>query len=93
VRKFKGGLFTGLFIEGAGSSRVKATTRTQTRSRLVRARFPNCIDITGTDCFTLNASGAINSGISAPTHPLKAGDGEMNLDVVNEHGVDMFAGA
>ena len=58
--------------------------------RLTRARYPNCADITGVDCYTLNASGP-TSNPQAPSHDLKNDKGAFNLEVVNEHGVDMFA--
>jgi len=60
--------------------------------RLTRARFPNCADITGTSCYTLNASGpAGRSQPRAPVHDLANEPGSQNLEVMNEHGVDMFA--
>ena len=60
--------------------------------RLTRARFPNCADITGTSCYTLNASGpAGQSQPRAPVHDLASEPGSQNLEVMNEHGVDMFA--
>jgi hypothetical protein len=89
MSKFKGGLFTGMFTEGRMNE--SETQSTQSRTRLVRARYPNCEDITGTGCFTLNASGAIKSGVTAPTHDIADDPRHMNLDVVNENGVDMFA--
>jgi hypothetical protein len=65
--------FTGLFWNG---------------SRLTRARYPNCADITGTDCYRLNASGPTGH-INTPLHKLPPS--ELNLNVINQHGVDMFA--
>lgn len=58
--------------------------------RLTRARYPNCADITGHDCYTLNASGP-TSGPTAPTHDLKSEAVGYNVEVINQHGVDMFA--
>lgn len=58
--------------------------------RLTRARYPNCADITGVDCYTLNASGP-TSNPKAPSHDLQNDQGAFNLEVVNGHGVDMFA--
>ena len=58
--------------------------------RLTRARYPNCADITGVECYTLNASGP-TSNPNAPTHDLKTDAGAFNLEVKNQHGVDMFA--
>jgi hypothetical protein len=65
--------FTGLFWNG---------------SRLTRARYPNCVDITGTECYTLNASGH-TFDLRTPTRSLNTT--EYNLNVVNQDGVDMFA--
>lgn len=60
--------------------------------RLTRARYPNCADITSTSCYTLNASGpAGKKQPRAPLHDLADEPGSMNLEVMNEHGVDMFA--
>eukprot|EP00041_Stephanoeca_diplocostata_P020313 m.452328 g.452328 ORF g.452328 m.452328 type:complete len:998 (+) comp21539_c0_seq2:36-3029(+) len=72
--------FTGLFRNGR---------------RLTRARFPNCADITGTSCYTLNASGPAGKvQPRQPTHPLKQDSVQnFNLEVVNRNGVDMFADA
>lgn len=67
--------FTGLFANG---------------KRLTRARYPNCPDITGTDCYLLNASGA-TSNPKTPTAAITDIPGGINLEVKNEHGVDMFA--
>ena len=51
-------------------------------------------DISGTQCFTLNASGPAGRSPRAPTHPIEQDRGHMmNLMVMNEHGVDMFADA
>ena len=58
--------------------------------RLPRARYPNCADITGTDCYRLNAS-APTSSPQAPTVALSDITGGMNLNVVNQNGIDMFA--
>ena len=58
--------------------------------RLPRARYPNCADITGTDCYRLNAS-APTSSPQAPTIALSDVPGGMNLNVVNQNGIDMFA--
>ena len=58
--------------------------------QLPRARYPNCDDITGTDCYLLNAS-APTSSPQAPAIALKDIPGGMNLDVVNQNGIDMFA--
>lgn len=63
--------FVGLFADGV---------------RLPRARYPNCADITGVDCYTLNAS----SATSSPNTPLQhlsngiIGDVGYNLDVRNQ---------
>ena len=74
--------FTGLFggnVSTAGS-------------RLTRARYPNCADIAGTDCFILNASSAIKGRVTSPTENLfQAQRGSENLNVVNQNGFDMFA--
>ena len=61
-------------------------------SRLTRARYPNCADIAGTDCFRLNASSAIKGRVTSPTEKLfEAQRGSENLNVVNQNGFDMFA--
>ena len=46
------GLFWGNFSDASPSK------------RLTRARYPNCADITGTDCFQLNASAAIKGRVT-----------------------------
>tara|TARA_B110000208_G_C11734023_1_gene417462 strand:+ start:105 stop:1511 length:1407 start_codon:yes stop_codon:yes gene_type:complete len=78
--KFKGVRpFSGLFGNGR---------------RLTRARYPNCLDIAGTNCFTLNASGATPGGPTAPQHAYSDeawSAGGVNVEVANQHGVDMFA--
>ena len=38
--------------------------------RMTRARYPNCPDITGTDCYLLNASGKVGKDPVAPAHDL-----------------------
>ena len=58
--------------------------------RLPRARYPNCDSITGTDCYLLNASGP-SSGPNSHNVHISSIPGAYNLDVVNQHGVDMFA--
>ena len=58
--------------------------------RLPRARYPNCADITGSDCYRLNASSP-TSNPTAPSIALSDIPGGMNLNVVNQHGIDMFA--
>lgn len=68
--------FTGLFRDGR---------------RLTRARFPNCADVTSTSCYTLNASGPAGTSPNAPMTPLQNTPGSMNLEVMNQNGVDMFA--
>ena len=70
--------FTGLF--GAGK-------------RLTRARYPNCDDITGPSCYTLNASGPTAARVRSPTHDLFDDPGAENLEVKNLNGVDMFGDA
>ena len=71
-----GGSFTGLFGSG---------------QRLTRARYPNCADITGPFCFTLNSSTAIPGGPGFPMDSVLDVPGGVNLEVRNQHGVDMFA--
>lgn len=68
--------FTGLFRDG---------------ERLTRARFPNCADITSSSCYTLNASGPAGKSPQAPMTALADMPGAMNLEVMNQNGVDMFA--
>eukprot|EP00040_Diaphanoeca_grandis_P030936 m.183931 g.183931 ORF g.183931 m.183931 type:complete len:1001 (+) comp32172_c0_seq1:207-3209(+) len=68
--------FTGLFAKG---------------KRLTRARYPNCDDITSTHCYTLNASGEAGVTPNAPLTPIEDIPGGINLEVKNQHGVDMFA--
>ena len=68
--------FTGLF--GAGQ-------------RLTRARYPNCDDITGAACFSLNSSGPVAGGSAPPMADVLTVPGGTNLEVRNPRGVDMFA--
>ena len=76
--------FTGLF--------TGHTTLLGPGRRLTRARFPNCEDITGNGCFTLNASGPTPGTVKSPTHDLLTGPGGAeNLAVINTRGFDMFA--
>lgn len=70
------GGFTGLF--GAGK-------------RLTRARYPNCDDITGPACFSLNASGAVEGGTPVAMTDVTSVPGGANLQVQNQNGFDMFA--
>jgi hypothetical protein len=55
--------FTGLFWNG---------------SRLTRARYPNCADITGTDCYSLNASGKVMD-IESPIHNIQVKTGPYTI--------------
>ena len=71
-----GGSFTGLFGDG---------------KRLTRARYPNCDDLNGASCFSLNASGAMTGGTPFPMTDVTSVSGGVNLQVQNQHGIDIFA--
>eukprot|EP00040_Diaphanoeca_grandis_P044659 m.13136 g.13136 ORF g.13136 m.13136 type:complete len:937 (+) comp9607_c0_seq1:64-2874(+) len=75
----------GLFV--LPSTTPEGLPPTSVGERLTRARYPNCDDITGVNCYTLNASGPTGN----PNAPLTSAP--KNVEVVNQHGYWMTNGS
>eukprot|EP01043_Picozoa_sp_COSAG02_P057987 COSAG02_NODE_7136_length_3163_cov_1.512728_3_plen_408_part_01 len=81
----------GLFLLPAASDTEQTVTETEAvhtvGNRMTRARYPNCDDITGVNCYLLNTSGSTGQP-QVPTQPAP-----HNVNVTNQNGKWMTFGA
>ena len=77
----------GLFLLPASNTEATLPGVSAVGQRMTRARYPNCDDITGVDCYTLNTSGSTGQP-AVPTQPAP-----HNVNVTNQNGKWMTFGS